>query len=390
MSSMVEQGTLTGWPPTTRSRPRGRAVHVSGGWPPGRARDRPGRARRTRSRGEDARRRGARAPPDRDGRADRRRAGDDEGRGDEARPGHVASSTSASCPRSTARSSRPSSPSCATRRRRSRFKDMSKVVEQRVRRASSTRSSTTFDEDADRRGVDRPGLPRALHDGRDVAVKVQYPGVAEAVRADMQNLGLILRLMKSDRARASTPRRSPRRSASASTRSSTTSSRRRTSARWRAIYRGHPFIVVPDVVTSLSRERVIVTEFVDGRGFEELKQLPAGGARPHRRDHLPLLLRVHVPPPAVLRRPAPGQLAAARRRAHGVPRLRPVQAHPPRRSPSTSCRASALGIERRGEELIGTCTAAGSSATREVHAGGRCCSSSTTSPGGTPATRRSS
>src|SRR3954470_21358841 len=35
-----------------------------------------------------------------------------------------------------------------------------------------------------------------LRDGRDVAVKVQYPGVAQAVRADMQNLGIILRLMK--------------------------------------------------------------------------------------------------------------------------------------------------------------------------------------------------
>src|SRR5215216_3232232 len=30
-----------------------------------------------------------------------------------------------------------------------------------------------------------------LHDGRAVAVKVQYPGVAQAVRADLQNLGLI-------------------------------------------------------------------------------------------------------------------------------------------------------------------------------------------------------
>jgi predicted unusual protein kinase regulating ubiquinone biosynthesis (AarF/ABC1/UbiB family) len=28
-----------------------------------------------------------------------------------------------------------------------------------------------------------------LLDGREVAVKVQYPGVAAAVRADMQNLG---------------------------------------------------------------------------------------------------------------------------------------------------------------------------------------------------------
>src|ERR1700733_15497763 len=37
------------------------------------------------------------------------------------------------------------------------------------------------------------------------------------------------------------------------------------------LYRGHPFIVVPDVVTSLSRERVLVTEFVQGIGFEEIK-----------------------------------------------------------------------------------------------------------------------
>ena len=40
------------------------------------------------------------------------------------------------------------------------------------------------------------------------------------------------------------------------------------------IYRDHPFIVVPEVITSLSHEQVIVSDFVDGRGFEELKQLP--------------------------------------------------------------------------------------------------------------------
>ena len=36
-----------------------------------------------------------------------------------------------------------------------------------------------------------------------------------------------------------------------------------------------------------------------------------GHARPRRRDRLPLLLRLHVPPPPVLRRPAPRQLPAA-------------------------------------------------------------------------------
>jgi hypothetical protein len=39
------------------------------------------------------------------------------------------------------------------------------------------------------------------------------------------------------------------------------------------IFRGHPFIVVPDVVTSLTREKVIVSEFVSGLGFDAIKQL---------------------------------------------------------------------------------------------------------------------
>src|ERR671917_2869702 len=39
-------------------------------------------------------------------------------------------------------------------------------------------------------------------------------------------------------------------------------------------YRGHPFIYVPDVVTRLSTTRVLVTEWVDGAGFEEVKRLP--------------------------------------------------------------------------------------------------------------------
>ena len=39
-------------------------------------------------------------------------------------------------------------------------------------------------------------------------------------------------------------------------------------------YRGHPFIYVPDVVTRLSRRRVLVTELVEGKGFEEVKKLP--------------------------------------------------------------------------------------------------------------------
>src|SRR3954452_4088089 len=111
-----------------------------------------------------------------------------------------------------------------------------------------------------------------LDDGRTVAVKVQYPGVAEAVRADLQNLGLILRLMKSVAPGLDV------RSVAEEVRTrigeeldyELEASNQRSMAR---AYRGHPFIVVPDVMTSLSRERVIVSEYVSGRGFEEFKQL---------------------------------------------------------------------------------------------------------------------
>ena len=38
------------------------------------------------------------------------------------------------------------------------------------------------------------------------------------------------------------------------------------------IFAGHPFIFVPEVISSLSRERVLVSEYVEGVGFEELQR----------------------------------------------------------------------------------------------------------------------
>ncbi len=38
-------------------------------------------------------------------------------------------------------------------------------------------------------------------------------------------------------------------------------------------YRDHPFIYVPDVITRLSRSRVLVTEYVEGSSFEQIKKL---------------------------------------------------------------------------------------------------------------------
>ncbi|HEU0024184.1 MAG TPA: AarF/ABC1/UbiB kinase family protein [Thermoleophilaceae bacterium] len=114
-----------------------------------------------------------------------------------------------------------------------------------------------------------------LHDGTDVAVKVQYPGVSQAVRADLQNLGLIMRVAK---------RIAPGMDAKAMTREirerltdeldyeHEAQNHRAFSRTWR----GHPFIYVPPVVTRLCTEHVLVTEWVDGKGFEEVRELDRG------------------------------------------------------------------------------------------------------------------
>ena len=113
-----------------------------------------------------------------------------------------------------------------------------------------------------------------LHDGRTVAVKVQYPGVAGAVRADLKNLGMIMRLLS---------RMAPGLDVQGIAQEirlrideeldyELEAANQRAMAR---IFRGHPFVYVPDVVGSLSRERVMVSEFVTGTGFEELKRSDA-------------------------------------------------------------------------------------------------------------------
>ena len=113
-----------------------------------------------------------------------------------------------------------------------------------------------------------------LHDGRAVAVKVQYPGVASAVRADLKNLGMILRLFS---------RMAPGLDVQGIAQEirlrideeldyELEASNQRAMAR---IFRGHPFIYVPEVIGSLSRERVMVSELIAGTRFEELKEMDA-------------------------------------------------------------------------------------------------------------------
>ena len=146
-----------------------------------------------------------------------------------------------------------------------------------------------------------------LIDGREVAVKIQYPGVAEALEADLANAGMLVRLAKAlaPGLDAKAVAEELRERVLEELDYEYEAQNQRSFAR---AYRGHPFIYVPDVLTRLSHRRVLVTEYVTGMGFEEVKELDERGAQPLRRDRVPLLLRLDLPPAALQRRRPPGEL----------------------------------------------------------------------------------
>ena len=112
-----------------------------------------------------------------------------------------------------------------------------------------------------------------LHDGREVAVKVQYPGVGDAVTSDMRNLRMLSPLLRrlapglevkdvlAELAERVTEECDYELEAA---------NHRRIARHWR----NHPFVRVPGVETSLSRRRVLVTEWVDGLEFDRVMQEP--------------------------------------------------------------------------------------------------------------------
>src|SRR3954471_396564 len=93
-----------------------------------------------------------------------------------------------------------------------------------------------------------------LKDGRDVAVKVQYPRVAKRIAPGMDAKAMTAEIRERLTDELDYEHEAQQHRAFART------------------WRGHPFIYVPAVVTDLSSEHVLVSEWVDGIGFEEVKE----------------------------------------------------------------------------------------------------------------------
>ncbi len=108
-----------------------------------------------------------------------------------------------------------------------------------------------------------------LDDGREVVVKVQYPGVAEAVRADLRNaesFSPLARLISPNQ--EIEPLLDELRE-----RIDDELDYEREAQYQRAFatrYEGHPFVHVPDIIAELCRNRVLVSERIRGRRFDEI------------------------------------------------------------------------------------------------------------------------
>ncbi|MFN8102898.1 MAG: AarF/ABC1/UbiB kinase family protein [Acidimicrobiia bacterium] len=117
-----------------------------------------------------------------------------------------------------------------------------------------------------------------LDDGTVVAVKVQYPGVAKAIRSDLDNAAMLTAVGKMIMpGRDMAPFIEELRE-----RVVEEIDYRIEAANQQAfvdLYRDHPFVVIPGVHHDLSTSRVLTMEWIDGFGFREALELPVEDRR---------------------------------------------------------------------------------------------------------------
>jgi predicted unusual protein kinase regulating ubiquinone biosynthesis (AarF/ABC1/UbiB family) len=113
-----------------------------------------------------------------------------------------------------------------------------------------------------------------LHDGTEVAVKIQYPGVAAAIDADLRNTELIAVLLQLVRSFVpGVTRLDPRAIADEISERVLEELDYVTEAKNQTLfaraYEGHPFIHVPKVVDELSTSRILTQELARGTNWHE-------------------------------------------------------------------------------------------------------------------------
>ncbi len=114
-----------------------------------------------------------------------------------------------------------------------------------------------------------------LHDGREVAVKIQYPGVADAIGADLKNTELLATFLSliigglSPRRLSFDIRGAAREMSVGIAEELDYRLEAANQTEFAEYYRGHPFIHVPEVIGELCTDRVLTQELVRGRCWSD-------------------------------------------------------------------------------------------------------------------------
>ncbi|MDQ6779221.1 MAG: AarF/ABC1/UbiB kinase family protein [Actinomycetota bacterium] len=150
------------------------------------------------------------------------------------------------------------------------FADLEKLMRQELG-GPLTRVFSDFDERAFAAASIGQVHRATTLDGDDVVVKIQYPGVAEAVETDLRNAMLLLpilrRLAPGLDAKALLAELRERIAEELDYELEAQNQRR-----IGRLLRGHPFARVPRVHMALSTRRVLVSEYVEGERFEEVRR----------------------------------------------------------------------------------------------------------------------
>ena len=110
-------------------------------------------------------------------------------------------------------------------------------------------------------------------DGRDVVVKVQYPGVDQAVKADLQNADMLIQTVAAMFG-GFDPRAMLREVVERMTEEFDYRLEAANQQFFADRYRDHPFVKIAEVVPEVSAERVLTSELVRGRRFYDVLDDP--------------------------------------------------------------------------------------------------------------------
>ena len=108
-----------------------------------------------------------------------------------------------------------------------------------------------------------------LRDGRVVAVKVQYPGIAHAITSDLANAELLYAMFSAVALKSLDVQGLVEELRARMIDELDYSLEARCQADFADRYRDHPFVHVPDVIPEYSTRRVLVTEWVDGMRWDD-------------------------------------------------------------------------------------------------------------------------